>query len=372
MKEARLIIAASERDADLYYATRFLAPDPFPFFQVGDERVILVTDLELGRARSEAAVETILPMRQYEDRAKERVPQPTLLDAVDEAFRERGIRHLLVPGGFPTEYADKLRAGGYEIRVKEGTFFEERLVKSATEVGWIAEALGLTEEAMEIAIQTIAESEIRGAELYREGSALTSEKLRRIIHHTLLERDLVAERTIVAGGEQGSDPHHEGTGPLPADRPIVIDIFPRSSRTRYFADITRTVVRGRASVRVKQMHEAVLEAQDRAVSLIRDGADGAWVHDEVTAVFERLGFSTGETDGRMRGFFHGTGHGLGLEIHESPRIGKRGAILRTGNVVTVEPGLYYPGEGGVRVEDVVVVADDGCRNLTGFHKILEV
>ena len=157
-----------------------------------------------------------------------------------------------------------------------------------------------------------------------------------------------------------------------AHQPIVIDIFPRSGRTRYFADITRTVVKGQASLRVRQMHEAVLQAQARAVALIRGGADGAAIHQEVTAVFEHLGFPTGETNGRMHGFFHGTGHGLGLEIHEPPRIGKRGALLERGNVVTVEPGLYYPGEGGVRIEDVVVVTDTGCRNLTRYQKLLEL
>ncbi|MFQ5846564.1 MAG: M24 family metallopeptidase [Candidatus Methylomirabilales bacterium] len=372
MSEALLIIAASERDADLYYATRFLAPDPFPFFQVGGERVIMVSDLELGRARSQAAVETILPLQQYEDRAKDRGMQPTVLDAVDEALRERRVQHLLVPGSFPAEYADKLRVKGFHVRVKEETFFEARLIKSEAEVGWIAEALRCTEGALDMAVQAIREAEIRGDELYRAGERLTAERVRRLIHHALLDRDCMAEHTIVAGGEQGSDPHQIGTGPLRAHQPIVIDIFPRSSRTRYFADITRTVVRGHASVRVRRMHEAVLQAQERAVALIRDGADGAAIHREVAAVFERLGFPTGEVDGRMQGFFHGTGHGLGLEIHEPPRIGKRGAVLRTGNVVTVEPGLYYPGEGGVRVEDVVVVTETGCRNLTKFPKLLEI
>jgi Xaa-Pro aminopeptidase len=372
MSEALLIVGASERDADLYYATRFLAPDPFPFFRIGDERVIMASDLELGRARRQAAVETVLSLRKYEERARDRVEQPTLLDAVDEALRERGVRRLLVPAHFPTEYADKLRSREYEVRAKEGIFFEERLVKSGVEIEWITETQRQAEAAMAVAIQAIREAEIRGNELYRDGARLTSDEVRRLIHHALLDRDCFAERTIVAGGEHGSDPHHEGTGPLPAHQPIVIDIFPRSSRTRYFADITRTVVKGRASVRVKQMYEAVLQAQAQAIALIRHEADGAAIHQEVTAGFERVGFRTGEADGRMQGFFHGTGHGLGLEIHEPPRMGKRGAVLHAGNVVTVEPGLYYPGEGGVRIEDVVVVTETGCRNISQFQKVLEV
>ena len=372
MEEARLIIAASEQDADLYYATRFLAPDPFPFFQIGTERIMMASDLELGRARTQAAVDTILPLKKYEDRASERVKPPTLIGAVDEALRERGVQQLLIPGNFPTEYADKLRSRGYALRVKEGIFFEERLVKSDVEIGWIDETQRWAEEAMEIAIQAIREAEIRGNALYRAGEHLTSEGVRRLIQHALLDRDCFAEHTIVAGGEHGSDPHHEGTGPLLPHQPIVIDIFPRSSRTRYFADITRTVVRGRASSRVRQMYEAVLQAQAQALASIRHEADGAAIHQEVSVVFERLGFHTGEVNGRMQGFFHGTGHGLGLEIHEWPRIGKRGAVLCAGNVVTVEPGLYYPGEGGVRIEDVVVVTETGCRNLTRFQKLLEI
>src|SRR3970040_2012140 len=178
MTEARLIIAASARDADLYYASRFRAPDPFPFFQVGRERVIIVSDLELGRARSQAAVETVLPLRTYEDRAKGRVPQPTMLDAVEEALKERGIGRLLVPGSFPAEYVDKLRDRGFTLRVKEGIFFEERLTKS---------------EAMAIAIQAIREAEIRGNALYRAGAPLTSEAVRRLIHHVLLDRDCAAD-----------------------------------------------------------------------------------------------------------------------------------------------------------------------------------
>jgi Xaa-Pro aminopeptidase len=372
MDEVRLIIAASARDADLYYATRFLAPDPFPFFQVGKERVIMVSDLELGRARNQAAVETVLSLRQYEDRAKGQIPQPTLLDALAEAFGERGIRQLVVPATFPAEHADKLRSRGFGVRVKEGIFFDERLVKSDAEIGWIAEALCVAEEAMAIAIQAIREAEIRGNALYRAGAPLTSESVRRVVHHALLDRDCTAEHTIVAGGEQGSDPHHEGTGPLMAHQPIVIDIFPRSTRTGYFGDITRTVVRGQASPRVRQMYEAVLRAQERALSLICDGADGAAIHQQVMTLFDGLGFPTGEMDGRMQGFFHGTGHGLGLEIHEPPRIGKRGAVLLRGNVVTVEPGLYYPHDGGIRIEDVVVVTESGCRTLTTFPKVLEI
>ena len=205
-----------------------------------------------------------------------------------------------------------------------------------------------------------------------EGKSLTSERVRYLIHHRLLELDCVAEHTIVACGTAGCDPHEEGSGALQAHQPIVIDIFPRSASTRYFGDITRTVVKGGASDRLKGMYETVRRAQELAFSQVHSGADGVAIHRGILELFEQAGYATGERDGRMQGFFHGTGHGLGLEIHEAPSISSRGGPLEAGHVVTVEPGLYYADVGGVRIEDVVAVGDDGCRLLTRFPKFLEL
>ena len=151
-----------------------------------------------------------------------------------------------------------------------------------------------------------------------------------------------------------------------------MDVFPQHAKSRYFADITRTVVKGKASEKVKRMFTAVKEGQEIACRMIKDGVDGSAVHNAILASFEQQGFKTGEQDGRMQGFFHGTGHGLGLEIHEAPRVSPRPDILKAGMVVTVEPGLYYLDAGGMRIEDVVVVTKDGCNILTEAPKILEV
>jgi Xaa-Pro aminopeptidase len=208
--------------------------------------------------------------------------------------------------------------------------------------------------------------------LYSNGRRLTSERLKSEVNTAIMAQGWVPSHTIIAGGNQCVDPHNEGTGPLKANTSIIFDIFPRSQRTGYFGDLSRTVVRGRASERLKEAYEMVRQGQNVAFGLIKDGVDGGLVHQKILELFQKRGFPTGRIDGRMQGFFHGTGHGLGLDIHESPRIGAVNAILRTGHVVTVEPGLYYWGMGGVRLEDVVVVTDKGNRNLTRYPKILEL
>ena len=188
-----------------------------------------------------------------------------------------------------------------------------------------------------------------------------------------MRQNCLASHTIVACGEQGCDPHEVGRGPLRAHQPIILDIFPRSQSSGYWGDITRTIVKGKASEPIKALYAAVLAGQLLALRQIRAGAHGDTIHQAILDEFQRRGFQTGVKNGRMQGFFHGTGHGVGLEIHELPRLSPRGqAPQKPGHVVTVEPGLYYPGVGGVRLEDLVVVLETGFRNLTRFPKFLEV
>jgi Xaa-Pro aminopeptidase len=371
--DARLIIAASEADANLFYATRFLAPDPFVYLRHGDETILLVSDLELDRARAQARVGQVLPLRIYEERAKQAgVERAGIVEALTELLRERDVRSLLVPGSFPLEHADRLRTRGLTVTAAPEPFFETRLRKSPEEIEAIRQAMGRTEAALDLAIRAIREAEERDGVLWWKEGPLTSEAVKRLIARQLLDEGLVAQHTIVACGEQACDPHQEGSGPLRPGKPIILDLFPQDGSSRYHADITRTVVKGSASEPLRRMYDAVLAAQGCALGLIRDGADGAAIHLEVQEVFRGHGYQTGEVGGRMQGFFHGTGHGLGLEVHELPRISKQKSTLRAGNVVTVEPGLYYPGVGGVRIEDVVVVTDTGHRNLASYPKLLEV
>src|SRR5947207_1530787 len=209
-----------------------------------------------------------------------------------------------------------------------------------------------------------------GKQLRWSGKPLTSEILRAEIDSAILRAGGMPHGTIVAGGDQACDPHERGSGPLQADSLIIFDVFPRDAKTGYFGDLTRTVVRGRASEAQRKLWEAVKAGQVLALRQIKAGADGAGIHKAIQDLFAKQGFPTEMRKGRRVGFFHGTGHGLGLEIHEYPRLQK--VILEAGQVVTVEPGLYYPGVGGVRIEDVVAVTKAGHKLLSRFPKVLEI
>jgi Xaa-Pro aminopeptidase len=370
--QALLIIAASEIDSNLYYATRFLAPDPFVFLQVDGRKALLMSDLEIDRARARAQVDDVLSLSEYEGKARQRWQSPHLTDTTSLLLEAYGVRSVTVPSNFPVEYADRLREREIRVTPKADPCFPERLVKSEEEISAIERTQRHTETALDAALNVLRESEIGGEYVYWRGKVLTSEALKKVINVSLMENDCIAQHTIVACGVDGVDPHHQGSGPIHANASIVFDIFPRSSQSRYFADMTRTVVKGKASDDLKRMYEAVLTAQERGIELVRDGASGQAIHAEVTRTMEARGFETGVGDGRNQGFFHGTGHGVGLDIHEPPRIGKVDHTLRAGQVVTVEPGLYYSRWGAVRIEDLVVVGPEGCRNLTKFPKFLEL
>ena len=373
-----LIWADSESDSDLYHATGFLVPDPLAYLELNGEKVLLVRDLEYGRALRESRVDRVVSTTPYEEalRSEGKTPHPELI--IDRFLRDgpaRGAsgsgRRFLVPERFPLGMAEKLRELGWRLAVREDPFFPERTIKTDEEVGRIRRSQQDAEAAMERVRELLARSAIRDGILHIDGAPLTAEAVRFEALKLLLERGSIGLEMIVAGGEQGCDPHQRGSGPLPANETIIVDIFPRSLETRYWGDITRTFVRGKASGEVKRLYRDVLDAQELALGLLRSGAEGQAIHQAVTDFFTSRGDATEERDGRKTGFIHGTGHGVGLDIHELPRMGKIGTRLEAGNVVTVEPGLYYPGVGAVRIEDLVVVTDDGHRSLTTFPKSLD-
>jgi Xaa-Pro aminopeptidase len=370
---AILIVAASERDANLYYATRFLAPDSFVFLQTAAQKILLMSDLEIDRAKQQATVDVVLSSSDYAKKLKDRgTAEPKAADIIKAVLDEFGVTKLIVPTNFGVDLADALRERGFHISTRREPFFPERAIKSADEVQHVHDTMRATEEAIGHAVEVIRATDIHDGKLYYHGQALTSEFIKKLINVKLMENDCIAQHTIVACGDDACDPHNEGSGPFKAHQPIVMDVFPKSSTTGYYADITRTVVRGKPSDALRRVYDTVLEGQELGLQMVKAGASGKGIHSAIQELFEQAGYHTGVINERVQGFFHGTGHGVGLEIHEPPRISRIDDTLQPGHVVTVEPGLYYLGVGGVRIEDTVLVTSDGYENLTSFPKQFEL
>jgi Xaa-Pro aminopeptidase len=358
----------------MLYATNLFVPDPFIYLHAGGRPLIVLSDLEIDRARKQAPHCRVVSLSQIQQKLRtRRIKRPGFAHVIREILREKKIRRAIVPDNFPLGLARDLKKLGIKLKPRT-SFFPKREIKSADEVRKISAALVMAEVGMAEGMQALRLSKIdKRRQLIYRGLPLTSERLRAVIDCAVLQACGLAANTIVAGGEQACDPHERGFGRLRANEPIIIDIFPRSQKTGYFGDITRTVVRGRAGEAVKKLYDTVLRGQKIGFEKIRAKTPTAEVHKAVQKFFVQQGYKTGRRNGRMEGFFHGTGHGLGLEIHEAPRMGASSTeMLRAGHVVTVEPGLYYPEIGGVRLEDVALVTASGAKNLTRFEKVLEI
>ena len=373
--ENLLLVADSEHDADMLYAVRMFVPDPFIYLRLNGRCHVIMNDLELDRARRQAAHCRILSLSRIIATLKQNgVKKPDLPCVIGAVLTQRRIRKVVVPSRFPAGLARQLQDLKLKLKIRNGSVFPQRETKSADEVKKISAALMMAEVGMAEAVQTLKSSKIgRGRRLFHNGVQLTSERLRAVINTAVLQAGGQASHTIVAGGPQACDPHEEGHGPLRGREPIIIDIFPRSQKTGYYGDITRTFVRGQAPEAVRRLHRVVSRGQELAFARLRHGVAAREIHQTVQQFFEREGYKSGRQNRRLSGFFHGTGHGVGLEIHEAPRLSADSDdVLRRGHVITVEPGLYYSDVGGVRLEDMALIRHQHARNLTEFDKVLEL
>jgi Xaa-Pro aminopeptidase len=368
----RLIFASSEESADLLYATKFSVPDPVLFLRQNGKTTILLSDLEVDRGKKEAKVDEVIALSSVEHLLqKGRKGKPPIEKTIAFFLRQRRVRKAAVPYNFPVGLANGLAKEGISVVPVAGLFWSEREYKTEGELQLIRRAIRITEIGLARGMEVLQAAEIKsGKRLVWAGKALTSEKLRAEIDTAILQAGGTPTGTIVAGGEQACDPHDRGSGPLKADSLIILDVFPRDARSGYYGDLTRTVVRGKANEAQRQLWWTVYEAQKLALRKIRAGGSGGSLQAEVAEFFRQQGYPAEIRDGRWVGFFHGLGHGFGLAIHEQPRIAKTN--FKTGQVLTVEPGLYFPGVGGVRIEDDGVVTENGFKVLSKFEKQLEV
>jgi Xaa-Pro aminopeptidase len=378
--DSYLIVSESAHNADMYYATGFLAHDSFIYLNSGNEK-LLISDMELGRAQKESKVKEIIPISKYNLMGKLREKKDidtAYCDVIMEFLRSGNLKKIAVPYSFPVQLADCLRAGGFDVIPVKSPLRQLREIKKEHEISAIEKAQIAGEKALADGIMAIKKASVKDGILMNRdanGNApLLTEDVRAIIERSLLAVGCEAPDIIIACGRGSSDPHWKGEGELREGEPIVIDMVPRSKTERYYSDMTRTVLRGTPPAELTDMYSAVLDSQAAAINSIKAGVTGSELHGIVCDVLEERGYETarGKTGEFTEGFIHSTGHGVGLDIHEGPSLSENGKELKAGCVVTVEPGLYYKHIGGVRLEDVVVVTQSGCKNLTTFEKKLVI
>lgn len=377
---ALVIAGIPVTDMSLYHRIRFLVGDPAAWIEVeenGKRRsTLILRDIEMDRARATARADEITCPGEYEpagglsgDRGI------ATAQATAEFLSRHGIERAIVHRDLPMLFADCMRERGIEVVCDRDLGIIDRRAKDAEEIGHLRAAQAVTESAIRLACETIARASVdSNGTLMHDGSILTSEIVRSMIDLHVIKHGFSTRPSIVAGGPKGVDCHELGFGPLRTGEPVIVDIFPQDKKTRYNGDCTRTVVHGEISPRLEAMHAAVKAAKAASEAATRAGTIGEAVHEAGIAEIKAHGFGVGlppEGGGDYCGMVHGTGHGLGLEVHESPLLDFKGPELVAGDALTIEPGLYDARVGGIRIEDLVIVTAEGCDNLNTLPEGLD-
>lgn len=372
-----LFYADGYKFPDVFHLTRFLSPDPIIALEDGAEIVVVANSLEEGRVRKQSRATSVFNIDAFG--AKELSGKGLSREELDASviarfLASRNTKRVTVASYFPIGMAERLRAQGIEIDVTHD-IVDRRRAKRPDEIEALDAAQRATEDAWAQGVDALRRT-TAGADgvLQLDGTPFTAERLRAIVEGRLLELGYASDGAIIAPGPQAADPHMTGSGPLHRGEPIVMDIFPQHKTSRYWADMTRTVAKGEPAAEIVRMYEVVKGAQDAGIKALRPGITGREVHELVEDIIFEAGYDTlrpgqqhrAPANGALpKGFIHGTGHGVGLEIHEAPSVGRGGtAPLAVGDVVTVEPGVYDPEIGGVRLEDMLLITPEGSRNFT--------
>lgn len=360
-----LLYTDTHASPDMLYFGRVEVHDPFVAFEARGKKVTVQSSLEFGRVKKTGAFDVVLSREEWMERAKSKFgPAAGIPEMIACLARAHGVKTFRISSDFSAALYVKLLQLGLKLEFARGLLFPEREIKTAAECAHIREGNRLATVGFRVAEDVLRAARIKGRTLVHQGKPLTSERLRFLIEVAIKEQGGDARDTIVAGGDQACDPHDRGSGPLRPHELIIVDIFPRHMKSGYHGDMTRTYLKGRPREVQRRMVATVREAQLAALRAIRAGVDGRTVHQAVCDTFTDAGYETKRGPDGATGFIHGTGHGLGLAVHDPGRIGPVSARLPRGAVLTVEPGLYYPGLGGCRWEDVVQVTATGSKMLS--------
>jgi Xaa-Pro aminopeptidase len=374
-----LIVGDTVRIPELRHEVPLGIPDPFVYAELGDRRVVAISAMEATRVEGLGSGLEVRPTEEFgaDDIRRSGVDVHTAATQLAVRIaRGLGIDAATVPRGFPLGIGDALRAAGIELTVDQKLFDDRRRRKNEQELAGIRRAQKAAEAGVAVARELLRRAERSNGGLSVDGERLTCELVKERIQAAFLAHGALAEEMIVSHGPQTAVGHEMGTGVIAADDVVLLDLFPIDLESACYADLTRTFVIGEVPDEIREWHGFCREALELAVSEIRPGVNGAAVHRLVSEFFAERGFPTlltkPEGEVLRDGFYHGLGHGVGLEVHESPAISMLGEELVPGDVITIEPGLYRHGFGGVRVEDLLLVTDDGYERLTDCPYDLEV
>ena len=373
-----LIYADTFRSADMRHAIPLGVPDPILYAEAGGAKHVFTHSMEAARLRALGLFDVHLS---EEFGADELVASGMTRKEIRAELAVRqvasvGITHASVPENFPVWLADRLRAAGVELDVDQELFDDRRRSKTEAQLAGMRRAQTAAEAAMDTCRDMLRRSEIGGDQLLLEGEPLTVERVKAAMSQTFSAHDTTADEFIVAPGAQGAVGHDMGSGPIPPHTPVVVDIWPRDNASAVYTDMTRTWVVGEIADDVREWHRLVKVALDRAIAETAPGVEGRALYNGTCEIFEPAGELTQRTktpgEPLADGFFHGLGHGVGLEVHEEPGLGLiSDKKLVPGDCITIEPGLYRQGYGGVRLEDNVLVTESGYENLTRYPYDLE-
>jgi Xaa-Pro aminopeptidase len=368
-----LIHGDTVRSPELRHEVPVLIPDAFLYAEKDGRRTVVLHSLEVPRVREEAPELQIVPLEQLgsdELYSQGKQGWEIELELALRACRELGVTQATVPASFPVGHADHLRANGVDIAVDRDFFNDRRRSKNETELRGIRNAQRACEAALDVSRELLRRARANGGGLEVDGEPFTSERLKRVIEEVFADHGVEGSDMIVAHGPQSAVGHNMGSGQIAPNEPIVFDLFPKDKATGCYADMTRTYVVGEPSEELRKWYDLVKQALEVSTAGVKPGVNGRSLYEQVCNIFQDAGYKTqlNKEPGEVLedGFFHGLGHGVGLEVHELPNMGRVGHDLVPGDVITIEPGLYRSGYGGLRLEDLVLVTKDGYEVITDY------